>query len=191
MGQNQFVESLVEVMLSWMRWLTSWFWNIVNSKGTSGGFLHWFSENWLGVAVTLIIIGVVADWLVWMIRWRPYWLWLRKRQIIYEDVKPRRHSPRRQPAVPATDPSDDFDDPFAAPAQSVASEASSSESDLAAWDSADDPYATQNDRHTEYDPSIYARPALGDKPRENPFVRRRPVFGERMKQTDVDDRQSN
>ena len=34
---------------------------------------------------------MVVDWLVWMIRWRPYWLWFRKKQIIYEDEeKPRR-----------------------------------------------------------------------------------------------------
>ena len=60
LGQNQFAESLVEVMLSWMRWLTSWFWNIVNSEGISGGgFLQWFSNNWISLAIFLIIVGAI------------------------------------------------------------------------------------------------------------------------------------
>ena len=83
-------------MLSWMRWLTGWFWDIANSGGTGGGFLSWFSDHWLGLAVFLIIAGVIVDWLIWMIRWRPYWLWLRKRQIIYGEVPVRKKTASRQ-----------------------------------------------------------------------------------------------
>ena len=132
-------------MLSWMRWLTSWFWNIVNSEGTSGGFLRWFSDHWVGLTVFLIIAGVFIDWLIWMIRWRPYWLWLRKRQIIYEDAPEQKKKKRRSaPAARRPEPEeDDYTDPFAsvgddpyAPAKSA-----SPKDDMAEWDSTDDPYA--------------------------------------------------
>lgn len=168
-------------MLSWMRWLTGWFWNIVNADGISGGFLNWFSDNWLGLAVFLIIVGVVVDWLIWMIRWRPYWLWLRKRQIIYEEVpvRSRKRRPEKAPVKEEAPPADEFEDPFAAAsADPYAAASADADNDLAEWDSADDPYARQ-DRHTDYDPA-HAKPVLGGAKREG-GVRPKPVFGERMK----------
>ena len=136
-------------MLSWMRWLTSWFWNIANSEGTGGGFLLWFSEHWISLALFLIIAGVIIDWLIWMIRWRPYWLWLRKRQIIYEEVPIRKKKARKpahtaeKVARPMPGSLDDFDDPFAEPDEDpyAAVKPASSEDDLSEWDSSDDPYA--------------------------------------------------
>ena len=53
-------------MLSWMRWLTSWFWSIANSEGTGGGFLSWFSDHWLSLAIFLmngqaiLLLGLAA-----------------------------------------------------------------------------------------------------------------------------------
>ena len=183
MGQNQITESLVETMLSWMRWLTSWFWNIVNAQGTSGGFLRWFSDHWIAVAVLLIIGGAMADWLIWMVRWRPYWLWLRKRQIVYEEVKPPAAPPPRftQPRPADTD---EFDDPFAA-AQEVDPYAAAREAaEISSWDISDDPYARQPERHTDYDPRLYGRPALGES-RDKSFQNRmKPIFGERIKELD-------
>ena len=85
MGDNELTQKLIEVLLSWIRLVTGWVWNFFQAD-TAGGFLVWFADNWAGIALTLIIVGVVVDWIIWMIRWRPYWLWLRKRQIIYEEV---------------------------------------------------------------------------------------------------------
>lgn len=149
MGQNQFSESVVEVMLSWMRWLTGWFWNIANSGETGGGFLRWFSDHWVGLAVFLIVAGVIVDWLIWMIRWRPYWLWLRKRQIIYEDVPVRRkpaHNPSKKGGKSARRSQggfDDFEDPFAETDEDPYKPAkpASPADDIAEWDSTEDPYA--------------------------------------------------
>ena len=152
-------------MLSWMRWLTSWFWNIVNSEGISGGgFLQWFADSWVSLAVFLIIAGAIVDWIIWMIRWRPHWLWLRKRQIIYEDVPVKKRSshpqqkkkfePKRAPALhhapdsssPAVKNADDYDDPFAdaprftSPAVPGAA-AAADEDEFLDWDITDDPYS--------------------------------------------------
>ena len=170
-------------MLSWMRWLTSWFWNIVNSGGTSGGFLRWFSDNWLSLAVFLIVAGVIVDWLVWMIRWRPYWLWLRKRQIIYEEV-PARRKKRRPVRASAPEP-DDYDDPFSAPAENPYEPRRPAEDDLAEWDSLEDPYARPAEVSGGYD----SRPASGETHRKVELKRSRPVLGERMNRTNVDNGQ--
>ena len=132
-------------MLSWMRWMTSWFWNIVNSGETGGGFLRWFSDHWIGLAVFLIIVGVVVDWIIWMIRWRPYWLWLRKRQIIYEEVPVRKKpaKPAKKSSRAVKEEAEEFEDPFAAPDSDPYQPAKpvSPADDLAEWDSTEDPYA--------------------------------------------------
>ena len=118
MNQNQFVEWLVEAMLGWSRWLADMLWGSVNSGG-QGGILAWFSYNWLRIVLFLVVVGVVVDWFVWMVRWRPYWLWFHKRQIIYEDEtrRPReggRPAPRQHPAG-SRERAFDYDDLFAAP----------------------------------------------------------------------------
>lgn len=144
MGSNQFAEKLVEVMLSWMRLVVNWFWAVFRT-GAPSGLSKWFAGSWKGIVVTLILVGVVVDWLVWMIRWRPYWLWFRKKQIIYEDEeKPRREKVERierprdverfHGSRSARD--DDFEDPFAEPAKRPAQPAR-----FTGWDSASDPYA--------------------------------------------------
>ena len=158
-------------MLSWMRWLTSWFWNIVNSGGTGGGFLRWFADNWVSLTVFLIVAGVIVDWLVWMIRWRPYWLWLRKRQYIYEEVSVPSKKKRSRPARPAA--GEDFDDPFSEDDSDPYAHPAPAD-DMAEWDSAYDPYA---------------RPEPEETPKKIELKRSRPVLGERMKHSNVDDGQ--
>lgn len=192
MNQNQFAESLMEIMLSWMRWLTGWFWNIVNSGGTSGGFLAWFSENWKSLTVFLIVVGLVVDWLIWMIRWRPYWLWLRKRQIIYEEVPVR----KKQKPLPEAD---EFTEAFQAyeekqsPAESVsrentsvptASPSSAFDDDddvFSEWDSNDDPYAQSASS------PVTDMPVSSEPVKKVNLNHSRPILGERMGLTDVDD----
>ena len=151
-------------MLSWMRWLTSWFWNIANSGGTSDGFLGWFSDNWKSLAVFLIIAGFIVDWIIWMIRWRPYWIWTRKRQIIYEEI-PERRKKKRRPAshVKPSAPAEEYDDPFSeADADPYAQKKPARADDMAEWDSAEDPYAAPSG-NTPQEPHFYGRPKLGKR----------------------------
>ena len=79
MTNNGLIQDIIEILLSWVRVVAGWVWGFFQAD-MSGGFVSWFGRHWMSVAVTLIIIGLVLDWIVWMIRWRPYWLWLRKRQ---------------------------------------------------------------------------------------------------------------
>ena len=85
MSESGFIDWLVKTMLGWARWLTDMMWNSINSTSARGGAVGWFGRNWPKIAIVMIVVGIVLDWLIWMIRWRPYWLWFRKRQIIYAD----------------------------------------------------------------------------------------------------------
>ena len=97
MTDNGVMQKVMELLLSWMRVVTGWVWDFFQAdRGT--GLIAWFSDHWVKIALILILAGVVVDWLIWMIRWRPYWLWLRKRQIIYEEVPRKRQVPRAKAA---------------------------------------------------------------------------------------------
>lgn len=86
--QTDYAENFVTAMLSWMRYIAS---NIAKmlrgGTGAGGGslLLRWFRGNWLGILIFLIVAGLVLDFLIWMIRWRPYWLWFRKKRVLLDD----------------------------------------------------------------------------------------------------------
>ena len=87
MGQSGYAENFTTLMLGWMRNLASSLASMFQSGGGADGssFLTWFSQNWLGLLIFLIVLGVLIDWLVWLFRWRPYWLWFRKRRIVLDN----------------------------------------------------------------------------------------------------------
>ncbi len=90
MGQNTFAEWFINTMLGWIRWIGSGIAKMFqssNSRGSSTGgqFISWFSENWVALLIALVTIGVLTDWIVWMIRWRPYWLWFRRKRVLLDD----------------------------------------------------------------------------------------------------------
>lgn len=107
MGQAEYAEKLTENVSGWLKDGADWAAGVVQngsqSMGGGMGALDWFAKNWIILLVTLIVIGLVVDWLVWMIRWRPYRLWfggrkrpeerLRRRyedEDNFEDARPRR-----------------------------------------------------------------------------------------------------
>ena len=89
MGQNTYAEWFINMMLGWIRVLANGIASAFQSnsaRGSSGGaFLAWFGANWIGLLALLIVLGVGIDWLIWMIRWRPYWLWFRKKRVLLDD----------------------------------------------------------------------------------------------------------
>lgn len=90
MGQSGYGETFTTMMLGWIRGLASSIASMFQSNGgadaTSGAaVLSWFSEHWLTLLIVLIVIGVLVDWIVWLIRWRPHWLWFGKRRIVLDD----------------------------------------------------------------------------------------------------------
>lgn len=154
-------------MLSWVRLFVNWFWSLFRT-GAPSGLSKWFEGSWKGIVVLLVLVGVVVDWLVWMIRWRPYWLWFRKKQIIYEEEEP----PRRERAERIERPrdierfrgtrsayrEDDFEDPFAEEKRPA------SATRFAGWDSAEDPYAAPRQPAPAPKKDKYADWDSGDDP---------------------------
>lgn len=87
MTQTGYSNAIVNVMLGWLKGLATWVLKLFNLAGSGGNPLLWLSENWLKLLIVLLVAGVVLDWLVWMIRWRPYWVWFKKKRIIVNDER--------------------------------------------------------------------------------------------------------
>ena len=100
MGQSAFADALVQTLLGWLRWLADIAWSLLQG---GGGFLRWFSAHWAGLLVGMIAVCLFVDWLIWMLRWRPYWLWFhKKRPVVVDDAPAARKAvefsqPRPQP----------------------------------------------------------------------------------------------
>lgn len=61
-----------------MRAVTDWFWSVVSGGG--GGIWQWFLQNWKAWLIALLVGGLVLDWVMWIIRWRPHWLLFGKKR---------------------------------------------------------------------------------------------------------------
>ena len=70
---NNFANSLLHILLSWMRALFSGLLNFF--QDTSTGFIVWLSGHWIALAVVLITVGVLMDAFIYMLRWRPQYVW--------------------------------------------------------------------------------------------------------------------
>ena len=84
MTQTGYANAIVNAMLGWLKGLASWVLRLFN---LSGGFspLKFLADNWLKLLIFFLILGVVLDLLVWLIRWRPHWVWFRKKRVIIND----------------------------------------------------------------------------------------------------------
>ncbi len=78
--------AIVDVMLSWLKGLANWVLRLFNLAGrVNTSPLLWLSQNWLKLLVICLALGIVLDRLIWLIRWRPYWVWFRKERVIVND----------------------------------------------------------------------------------------------------------
>lgn len=78
--------AVMNVMLGWLKGVASWILGLFDLAGSSGfSPLSWLSENWLQILIVLLIAGVVIDVLVWLLRWRPHWVWFNKKRIVIND----------------------------------------------------------------------------------------------------------
>lgn len=84
MTQTGYSNAVVNAMLGWLKGLASWVLKLFN---LSGGFspLKFLADNWLQILIVMLVIGVTLDVLVWLIRWRPHWVWFRKKRVVIHD----------------------------------------------------------------------------------------------------------
>ena len=78
--------AIVDVMLGWLKGLANWVLRLFNLAGSaSGSPVVWLSQNWMKLLIFFLTLGIVLDLLIWLIRWRPYWVWFRKERVIVND----------------------------------------------------------------------------------------------------------
>ena len=77
---NQFANSLLTVLLGWMRSLFSSFLSL--GQGIGGGFLAWMSRRWFVLAVILILAGLTIDAMIYILRWHPQNVWRSKLHLL-------------------------------------------------------------------------------------------------------------
>lgn len=78
--------AIVDAMLGWLKGFANWvlrLFHLAGGVGTSP--LLWLAHNWLLLLIVLMAVGVAADILVWLVRWRPHWVWFRKERVIVND----------------------------------------------------------------------------------------------------------
>ena len=71
---NTFANSLFSLLFGWARNLIRRVWTGVSS-GAYGGFFTWLGDHWMWLVLVLCAAGTVLDFMVWLIRWRPYLVW--------------------------------------------------------------------------------------------------------------------
>lgn len=71
---GDFANTLFSVLLGWIRTAAEWLWSITGSQN-NGGVIGWIGENWLTLIVIVCAAGLLMDFFVHMLRWKPYKVW--------------------------------------------------------------------------------------------------------------------
>ena len=71
---GSFANTLFTVLLGWFRGIVSSVWAAFTSE-KGGGLLQWIGSHWILVAAVLCIIGLTADFAVYLFRWKPLHVW--------------------------------------------------------------------------------------------------------------------
>jgi len=71
---GSFANSMFSVLFSWVRGSVSWLWTFCTSQ-ENGGLLPWIGENWLALTAVLCVGCMAVDFIIHMLRWRPYKVW--------------------------------------------------------------------------------------------------------------------
>lgn len=88
MTMSGYSNAVVDTMLGWLKGFANWVLRLFNLAGSAKTSpLLWLSHNWLKLLIFFLVLGIVLDRLIWLIRWRPYWVWFRKERIIVNDDK--------------------------------------------------------------------------------------------------------
>ena len=75
---NGFANAILSLLLGWLRSLFDAMWTLFGSD--QGGVLRFLQKNWVMVFLVLCIGGFIVDRLIYLIRWRPYYVWYARRE---------------------------------------------------------------------------------------------------------------
>ena len=96
-------DSLFTVLMSWVRALVNGIWALFSSERTT--ILEFLGKNWIGIVLVIVVAGLFIDWVVWLVRWRPYHLFaLRVRKWLHIDAPEEPRAARRETPQPQSEP---------------------------------------------------------------------------------------
>lgn len=71
---GSFAKSLFKLLFGWFEGLASNVWKTVSAPVNNGN-VSIFGSYWLPLLILLCLVGITIDLLVYMIRWKPHWVW--------------------------------------------------------------------------------------------------------------------
>ncbi len=84
MTQSGITGAIVNGLLGWLKGVANWVLRLFNLVGGESP-LQFMANNWKKLLILLLIIGVGVDLIIWIVRWRPHWVWLRKKRVVIND----------------------------------------------------------------------------------------------------------
>ena len=75
---NGFTNAILTLLLGWLRSLFNAVWALLGSD-RSVLFIDFLRENWKIIFLILCVGGFVVDRIIYLIRWRPYYVWKSRR----------------------------------------------------------------------------------------------------------------
>lgn len=75
---QSFVKSFILVFFSWIKLLFN---DIINILNSNTGFIAFISKYWFIIAGLLLVIGIIIDWTMYFIRWRPHYVWFGRKKV--------------------------------------------------------------------------------------------------------------
>ncbi len=71
---NNFANSILELLLSWIRGIFNDIWSMFSGDG--GSFFAWLGRHWLSLLCVLLLAGITIDLIVYLLRWHPQRVWI-------------------------------------------------------------------------------------------------------------------
>jgi hypothetical protein len=76
---NGFTNAVLTLLLGWLRSLFNAVWAALSSDG-NGALVSFLRSQWKTVLIVLCVGGFVIDRIVYLFRWRPYYVWRSRRK---------------------------------------------------------------------------------------------------------------
>lgn len=103
---NGFANSMLSLLLGWLKVLIRDAWQLLSGEA-GGALLNWLAAHWKGLVLMICLCGLVIDRVVYLFRWRPYYVWrsrrrarqLRRQQRRQEQQQPLQEEPVYQEPV--------------------------------------------------------------------------------------------
>ncbi len=71
---NGISETIFSFLLGWIKRIFESAWNIFSKPGNIS-WLYWLEKNWLMIVIMIVAAGFILDIIIWLFRWRPYYVW--------------------------------------------------------------------------------------------------------------------